>query len=86
MAACPQAQACTAMEVLRIFDREPFRLSGARVVGNKDRDDKWGWLAVHFAGIRNAEFVAEDVDAHVSLTYVRKRAANRLDEVFTQTR
>ena len=88
LVACPQSTpevTVTAMEVLRVFDRDPFMLSGARVIGNADRDDKWAWFAVHFAGIRNTEFVAEDVDAHVSLTYVKKRAANRIDEVFTQT-
>ena len=89
LAACPQATpevTVTAMEVLRVFDKAPFMLSGARVIGNSDRGDKWAWFAVQFAGIRNTEFVAEDVNAHVSLNYVKECAANRLDEVFTQTR
>ena len=86
LAACPQAPPVTAMEVLRVFDGEPFLLSEVRVIGNSDRDDKWGWFALHFGWIRNKDFVAEDVNAHVSLNYVKKRAAGRLDEVFTQTR
>ena len=86
LAACPQAPPVTAMEVLRVFDGEPFLLSEVRVIGSKDRDDKWGWFALHFGWIRNKDFVAEDVNAHVSLNYVKKRVAGRLDEVFTQTR
>ena len=86
LAACPQAPPVTAMEVLRVFDGEPFLLSEVRVIGNSDRDDKWGWFALHVGWIRNKDFVAEDVNAHVSLNYVKKRAAGRLDEVFTQTR
>ena len=65
-AACPHS----ALDLLAAFGgRRTFSLVGAEAIGNKTREDQWGWLAIRFSGIRNEEWIAEGVDAHVTLTY-----------------
>ena len=66
----PAPRLYTALDLLKAFGgRQPFRVFGAEAIGNKTRDDGWAWLAISFASIANAEWIAENVDAHISLTY-----------------
>ncbi len=83
-AACPQVPLfptqpnlaeVSAMEVLELFDLQTFWLDDIFVTTKLSYDGTYAWVALYISTIRSEKWIANDVYAHVTMTYLRKEAA-----------
>ncbi len=70
------------MEVLELFDLQTFWLDDIFVTTKLSYDGTYAWVALCMSTIRSEKWIANDVDAHVTMTYLRKEAAlSKRDQV-----